>query len=362
MTSLYDLLESEASRHEPNPDALSCVLERTSRRRRRRHVGRVSCALAVAVALVAVGLAVAHQQQSTRTNVVTLPRAVTARVDIAVGSATDVALDPEGDGWVTGSGFVTRIDGRTATVTAKIPVPGNSDYRYVVVGEGSVWVSDTGTGDVTRIDPRTNTVQATIPTRSAPVSLVVAFGTLWVLDAGGRSGDQAVVPIDVRTNRAGLRIPVRAQKLVVGPREILAAGGAEDGSAYAIEPTTHAVRVIRDPLGAEPFFLWGSPTGMWAMEANGLQRVDPDSLARIGSAMSIHPGPLAVTPDALWLLEQVTSTGPSELQEIDPGRPARIGAPIIVGRTAVAVAATSDQVWVANFGDGTVTVLTLGTP
>ena len=51
---------------------------------------------------------------------------------------------------------------------------------------GHVWVASLAAGNVDQIDRRTDQVVARLPVGGLPIHLAVGFGSIWVLDGGGR--------------------------------------------------------------------------------------------------------------------------------------------------------------------------------
>ena len=122
------------------------------------------------------------------------------RVDPSTGKATAVgnglapcglAADPSGDVWVAncfepGSGQtsnIVRVDAKTLAFKATWPVPGGqSFYRGLAAGGGSVWVSDGHGGNtVTQVNPQTGAKKAIRLDR--PTGVLVwskAHGDLWI--------------------------------------------------------------------------------------------------------------------------------------------------------------------------------------
>jgi hypothetical protein len=132
---------------------------------------------------------------------------------------------------------------------------------------------------------------------------------------------------------------------------------SDAGRVGRIDPRTHGVTTITTPESAG---VVGAGQDLWLVGDHSIQRADPTNAAPIGARLDVAVGPMAVTPTALWLLQQPDSTKPSVLQEIDPTLLQPVGPPLTVGLTAVAVAATAQTVWVANFNAGTLSMITLG--
>jgi YVTN family beta-propeller protein len=77
-----------------------------------------------------------------------------------------------------GSGRLTRIDPKTNSVEATVPLGGRP--AGVAVGGGSVWIADAGTHSVVRVDAESNRVVARIKVGARPRGIAVGDGLVWV--------------------------------------------------------------------------------------------------------------------------------------------------------------------------------------
>ncbi len=134
-----------------------------------------------------------------------VPTSSVAKVDPATLKILDVipvgSSDSAGPSWLSGAGgalwtdvpdlaAVVRIDPKTDTITATIPVSGAC--AMLLATADSVWVAG-GSGDgcpggVTRIDPATNTVTTVLSKAGAAGSLALLGGKLWYGTADGFVG------------------------------------------------------------------------------------------------------------------------------------------------------------------------------
>ena len=133
---------------------------------------------------------------------------MTAQIhDVVTGGSADGAITAgEGSIWVAGpygGSPVTRIDARSNTILAKIPL---SRFRAsgAATGGGSVWVSDVGENNVWRIDPARNVAVATVPVGAAPIGVASGYGSIWVAN----SGDGTVSRIDAISGKVTRTIKV----------------------------------------------------------------------------------------------------------------------------------------------------------
>ena len=102
-----------------------------------------------------------------------------------------------GDGGDNGAATVSRVDPKTNTVVATIPVGVLGAPAEIAAGEGSVWISAPGV-PITRIDPRTNRAAQRF-TGEGGGALLVAHGSLWV--AAGAQKTWRLDPALVATTR-----------------------------------------------------------------------------------------------------------------------------------------------------------------
>ncbi len=112
---------------------------------------------------------------------------------------------------------VVRIDPKTNTVAAEIPVVAGS--HTVDFGEGAVWVTQSKGNLLSRIDPKTNQVTDTIQVGPQPRFLTVGEGFVWTLN----QGDGTVSKVDPKTRKVVATISVG---IPGGGGEISAGGGA----------------------------------------------------------------------------------------------------------------------------------------
>jgi class 3 adenylate cyclase/streptogramin lyase len=115
------------------------------------------------------------------------PGSATAESFPVGSSPSGIAVDPDGDVWVTSSeaNTVTRLDptGHLIATIERVP-PGASS---IAVAGGSVWVAATiAPFSVVRIDAGTNRVSDTVVVNGTPSSLTVdAAGNLWATVRSG---------------------------------------------------------------------------------------------------------------------------------------------------------------------------------
>lgn len=178
-----------------------------------------------------------------------------------------------GDGvvWVAGCPSVQRLntDGGPLHVVAGVPVPfasplKDSNYRIQIrelaVGLGSVWVlGDAADRRLWRLDELTGETQATIDLPFPPRAVVVGDGTVWITD----SLNDTVVPVDPVDNRLLAPVPVGrgAAGVAAGAGSVWVANSI-DGTVSRVDPDTRQVVSTTD-VGGIPHELAVDERGVW---------------------------------------------------------------------------------------------------
>jgi virginiamycin B lyase len=161
-------------------------------------------------------------------------------------------------------GTLTRIDTRTATITATIAtgIANPKGELNVVAGAGSIWVASDAKGILARVDPHTNQVIASIAVDPDTFYLAFGYGSVWA---------------------------------VSGPQQML----------QRIDARTNAV-VKRTPLGKEPGFLAAGAGGVWVQEQGDgtLARIDRHSgevSGRVKVGANLKWGDIDTGGGKVWL-------------------------------------------------------------
>jgi len=331
------------------------------------HVLLVAAVVAVVVALV-VGLLPGPRPQRVRVagSPPLTPVPAQAAGVLHVGFVTGVAFG-YGALWAPGNGILRRVNPATDRVAATIPVAGSSDYRYVAVGGGAVWVTDAGTDKLTRINPATDRVTDTITLPPSPVALTVGFGKLWV-EIVAETGPE-VIPVSIRTDRPGPPIVVATSGT---PTNGLAAGYGgvwltTTANLLRIDPRSGKVSVVSGP-GSTLSFQYDVAAGdgaVWAtVNSEGLARVDTRTLSLTGTPAPISSANMvAVGPGAVWVVTNPNNTSggyAGALVQVNPVTGKVVGKPITVGETPVGIAVGHGAVWVASYADGSIEKIDVG--
>lgn len=263
-------------------------------------------------------------------------RGLVRRLDLAtgrqIGEPTRVGRGPlaisagEDGVWVaTGAGTVQRLDPRTATADGPpIAVP---DPNGIAAGGGSVWVTNRQASTVTRIDPRTGRVAGRpIPVGRTPADVAVGFGSVWVANVD----DGTVSRLDARDGTAiGKPIPVSKAQVL-------------------------GLTVDREGV-------WVATTDIRIGDRIEVRRIDPESGrldARRAEVPAGVPSDIVAGLGRIWITDTgsvlpATARAPV-VRALAPSKTTPDAA-IPVGRDPRALALSSDAVWVASAGDGTVT-------
>jgi YVTN family beta-propeller protein len=257
-----------------------------------------------------------------------------------------VASGAEGLWLLSSAGRVLQIDKETKQVVADIEIP-TSEYGYIAVGAGSVWVTSFDHDTLIRIDPATKKVVATIAVGTNPESLLVTPETVWTANHRGGS----ISKVDVATNKVSATFDF-ANHGRSGPKGIVMAAGdlwttvpnmlsvfrvssktgkviarnsllhedldspvsdgrfvfvaTSDGTFEKLDPATNTVVEHLSPELIPWLF---ARSAFWAPSGRDLVRLDPATLepAERWSLAPASAGPLdvmgmAVDDDAAWLV------------------------------------------------------------
>jgi YVTN family beta-propeller protein len=234
-----------------------------------------------------------------------------AAATIALDRRTPTGVAAGGDAvWVAHGrlGALSRVDPQFNQLAKTVDVTesergGSAQQGSVAVGEGSVWAAY---GDTTlaRIEPRTLHVAATTVAGAVPAALVVARGSIWVVN----SGDSTVARFQPATLEQG---PLRVISVGDQPTGIAYGAGAiwvansGDGTVTRIDPSTYATSTV--DVGAQPVSVAADDSAVWvANGGNGtLSRIDPGTKAVVQTIeIGNRPAGLALADDLVWVAVQ----------------------------------------------------------
>jgi len=257
-----------------------------------------------------------------------------------------VASGAEGLWLLSSAGRVIEIDKATNQVVADVEVPA-SEFGYIAVGAGSVWVTSFDHDTLIRIDPATKKVVATITVGTNPESLLVTAETVWTANHRGGS----ISKVDVATNKVVATFDF-ANPGSSGPKGVVMAAGdlwttvpnmvsvfrispktgkvvarntllhedldspvsdgrfvfvaTSDGTFEKIDPATNTVV---EHLSPEPIPWRFARSAFWAPSGQDLVRLEPATLEPAkrwtlapASAEPLDVMGMAVDDDAVWLI------------------------------------------------------------
>jgi virginiamycin B lyase len=200
---------------------------------------------------------------------------VTATLPVGIGPARiGIAANADSVWAITDArGTLSRIDPVANAVVAEFRVP--ADCGSLTFGETALWLACPAENRVLRVDPQTNVVDKSIEVGAQPEALVIGEGSVWVLCAK----DGKIDRIDPKTNKVSKTIELGAP----------AAGGSlamGEGSIWVSMAGFPLTRV--DPQGervAQQFYGAGNgavQAGMgsvWLVNSGKVLRLDPKRIA-----------------------------------------------------------------------------------
>ena len=232
------------------------------------------------------------------------PHTAFAPLEVKVIGGPDWLVSTAGSLWVKrDDGHVNRIDPASGDVEAEIVtrVTSTDGCNGLGVSADAVWTCSAD--DLVRIDPEINEVTETIPVGKvfSQGRLVEAAGQIWVLTG---KGDQLVgVATDDSTPGEPVALPVPCTDLAVADGVVYATCPDAD-TVLRFDPATAAVTAkVTVP---DPMQISGTSGAVWVAGADGLVRLDPDSLAVKLTVAGLAPGGLGgilAGPSDVWVRE-----------------------------------------------------------
>jgi YVTN family beta-propeller protein len=263
---------------------------------------------------------------------------------------------------------VAVFDPRSDRIVGQVPVPGQPS---LVAADGrSIWVASRASGTISRIDGRTRSVTKAVAVNTEPYDLVATDDAVWLVDPE----QPALVKVDpaygsVSERRALPVIRGREQRAVQGGGPGGAGVDVGRGAVWLANGTTRLLKL--DPREADvvrAFDLRQPLTdvavgagAVWAIGSASARvlELDPESgsirtrIPIAGRPGSTSPVPVAVATGegAVW----VVNGNPPRLTRIDPRLAAVTDTtPLGVGSNPTAIATGAGGVWITLSGEGTV--------
>jgi YVTN family beta-propeller protein len=234
------------------------------------------------------------------------------------------------------------------SATATLDLKGYPDWLEIAFG--SLWVSNAGIGAVQRIDLETSKVVAEVKVNRPCAAMAAGYDSVWVASRA----DKSIFRIDAKTSKVAAAIPIT----IADSEASIAAGEGgvwvltdRKGILSRIDPETNKV-VGQIPVKPNSYAamagygaVWVTNTGEPRSAENGsVQRVDPKTNSVVATiAVRAQPRFLAVGEDAVWVLNQRDGT----VSRIDP-KTNKVVATIEAGVAGMGgdIAAGEGGVWV----------------
>lgn len=243
-----------------------------------------------------------------------------------------------------------RIDPSTGKVTATVDV--DDSPCEMMFAEGSIWVV-TQSGMLDRLDPKTAKVVAKIPVGATSYEAVSAFGSIWVTNRS----DRTITQIDPATNKVvkTLEVPDVQPGGIVAVGSQLGVGNDSSGETHVIRLDPNTGKAIRvEAGGGRPAFVTATEDTVWTANQNtgSVSRIDSASATVTSTVKTgISPVNLDVLPTTadVWVPDDRANT----VVRIDSTSGTVIET-IAVGEGPAVVAPVDGDIWVTNFGEGSV--------
>ena len=207
-------------------------------------------------------------------------------VAVAVGAAV-VATEGEASPEAAGA---HALDPATGKVVDSVDL--GTAPSSIAVGEGGVWVLDADDKTVSQIDPESRKLERTFSTSSTPTDIAAGAGALWV--GNGEAGPEADTIFPTSVSRLD---PTTGQ-----PLETIPLPRVPSGAGYDTFPgsTTQRLAVSADSV--------------WVINSDlKLYRIDPRSNRIVGHVDDVKAQNVAVGDGDVWVTED------GKLVEIDTG-------------------------------------------
>jgi serine/threonine-protein kinase len=239
-----------------------------------------------------------------------------ARISHVAMTAALLTLAAGCGGSATSDG-ATGADSSTPTPSESSPATADHD-RYDVGGapcgiadaDGSVWVSDASGAQLLRIDPDTGDSEVTTKLDDTPCEITVAYGSLWVV--------------------------------------------TQSGYVYSVDPAT-GEQIARVRVGATSYQVMSTPGAIWVSNRGDstLTKVDPKTNKPVDTVPTpgVQPGGMVFASGSLWIGDDTSSSNHLLRMNLDSGELTKVRSG---GARPAYLAEVDGDVWVSNYGDGTV--------
>jgi branched-chain amino acid transport system substrate-binding protein len=242
----------------------------------------------------------------------------------AVGAAAVLLVRAGGSEETIAGGSAGVLDPRTGELLATIPL--GTAPTTIAVGEGSVWVLDADDRTVSQIDPKERAVVRTFSTGSTPTDLAAGAGAIWI----GNGVPQARTALPESVSRFAAESAVVDETIPLARADAAAlVWVGQDSLRPHIAVTDAAVWVVNPDLS--------------------VSRIDPRTNRVVGGVAGVRAVTIAAGEGEVW----VVNDG-GEIVEIDP-RTSAASKPIpTAAESLTALAVGAGAVWFADPVGGSV--------
>ena len=207
--------------------------------------------------------------------------------------------------WAPMGGILVRIDGKTGTVLAEIPI-GRGAYRGAVASAKSVWTANCVDQTLSEVSPATNSLIRTIAVplgSDSEGSFAVSGGRIWV----GTYEDSRDY-LSVYDEESGARL---ARISLKDPANGVVALGHSIWVSHAVAGTVGRYdrddfrKIAEIPVGSRPRFITAGFSSVWTLnQGEGtISRIDPERnalAASIAAKLAGSGGDLFADEHSVW--------------------------------------------------------------
>ncbi len=208
------------------------------------------------------------------------------------------------------------LDANTSEVLGSVSL--GTAPSSVSIGEGSVWILDADDRTVSQIDPDNRSVQRTFSPASIPTDVVAGFGAVWVANGSEPSllYPESVSRLDVESGEV--------DETIMLPRST---GGHQYGALPGLSKQLMAL--TRDAL--------------WVINPDrSISRIDPRTNRFVAKISDVQAENIAASEGKVWVTEQ------QRIAEIDPGLNVVARRIDIPAKTLSALTIGAGAVWVTD--------------
>ncbi len=271
-----------------------------------------------------------------------------ALVVVAAVAAAAVQLTRGGE-TVAAAGAI-MLDAQTSKVLDALPL--GTAPSSIAVGKGAVWVLDADDRTVSQVDPKSRTVQRTFSTASVPTDIAAGSGAIWLANADEASvsrldaeSGEVDATITLPRSRGGLRYGVlpglSRQQIALTHDAVWAIN--PDGTVSRIDPRTNRLAATIRNVAAEN--IAAGDGEVWITEGTNIAEIDP-SLNVVSRRIEVAADTLSeltIGAGAVW----VTDPFGGKVWRIEV-EPKRVKRAIRLETWVAAISFGEGVVWAAN--------------